>query len=227
MNPMRDYLGVWPDINGPPDVPFPTVCPRTRVVLRLAHVRYLEYADGKWQIAEHPPEVESVTLDTSNPGVGWAVSLPPHAPRSSKILAARVMNGEYPPEVDAILAERATGEFLGTVGERRTGTARIGTVVRQYPDHPKGGPQYRVYLTIDGRECRWWTGESCWCDDGEEAEVKYTVKRHAVYEGRRVTVVSRVSRIDATKRERPGDAGLADPSVATGEAAEVPDERGT
>jgi len=131
-----------------------------------------------------------------SPAARWALNLSPHAPRSSKILAARVLNGEYPEELDAMLAAEATGTFIGTVGERRTGTARIDAVKRQLPDHPKGGPQYRVHLYIDGEECRWWTGESCWCDEGETAEVKYTVKRHAVFEGRRVTVVTRVQRVE-------------------------------
>ncbi len=192
----RDYLGVWPDIGSPPDIPFPDVCGRTFCILALTHTRYLEYNDVYgWCIAA---EVDTPTHSEENhPHVRWAKRVSPTATRRQKVLAARVFNGERPQELDLLIAAKGEGDWLGQVGERYTGRIVV-TDVTPLPSHPEFGDQYEVTGTIDGCRFRWVTGESCWCDAGDECDVRYTVKRHVTVGGVKTTDVSRVQKCKTT-----------------------------
>lgn len=180
-----DYLGVW----APAPDPLPLIDPVTFAPLATMDVRLID-ADGH-PVPDDPPKPLG-DFDATSPLIQWALSVTPDRSYREKQVAATVLHTGAHPEAEEFLQKSGIGAWAGAVSTRYKGRAVVGTVTRMADGD--FGPVYKVLLTIDGYECVWFTGENVWCDDGDECDVRYTVKAHVVFEGRKQTLVKNVQK---------------------------------
>lgn len=111
--------------------------------------------------------------------------------------------------------ERATqvDEHFGTVGKRETWRLKC-----VYTTDIQGGfgvTQLCLFRDKDGRSAKWFNSSRTTLDRGTTYDVKGTVKKHDIYEGKRITMLSRCT-ISEVKDEA---VASAEATVAAAEAA--------
>lgn len=180
-----DYLGVW----APAPDPLPLIDPDTFAPLATQDARWIT----EWGRAVNQEPLKPLgDFDPTTPLMQWARSVTPDRSYKEKQVAASVLHTGSHPEAEEYLRKAGTGDWAGAVSTRYKGRAVVATVTRMADGDY--GPVYRVLLAIDDHECVWFTGENVWCDDGDECDVRYTVKAHLVFEGRKQTLVKNVQK---------------------------------
>ncbi len=216
MSLYRDYLGVWPDVGDaallPPLLPpVPSVCVRTGASLTNREVRWLEWDGCAWVLPLDPPPAPppEAEIPPSHPFVVWARGVKATWGPQEKRVAAHVLHFGPDTEVArAFLTARCagiTGNWVGEEGKMIDLRLTCSRVVRM-DDHPEFGARYRVDLFDEkGDVFVWWTGESCWCDEGVSYTVRAKVKNHGVFQGTRVTTLTRARNVVAKPAAATGD----------------------
>jgi len=109
---------------------------------------------------------------------------------------------------DAPVVDPPTGQWLGTIKERRTIPGCQCTEIKPLgvnPDHPEWGARFLIRFTAaSGHEIVWFASEGGLFDPkvGETYDVVATVTKHDEWQGRRSTIVNRCADANAPTRTR-------------------------
>jgi len=99
------------------------------------------------------------------------------------------------------LPDFVDGHHVGEVGKRCDLTVTVLNVHEFEPGHY--GQRFLVRMVAEcGANVVWFTGENLALDDGVTYRVRATIREHIVYQGRRQTVVARVTVVEEADDRR-------------------------